>query len=335
MSILPFPAVTAALWLFFSCAAVTNVAIAENFAHPEQRIDVGGFKLNSILIEAGAKPDLPPIVFVHGASTSLYDPLLSFRDKLEGRARLLFVDRPGHGDSDAGGAENILPDAQADAIARLMEIRGIGKAIIVGHSYGGAVVAAFAVRHPEKVAGLVFLSPVVYPWKGGVAWYYDAARPPVTGLLFSALVVPAIGILTINSATKDVFAPNRRPPGYIKATRALQALRPNAFQHNARELVALNDWAKDASPGYRKIKAPTVIIAGNADTTVSTDIHARHLARDVSGSTLIVVHNLGHKSDYVAADLVVAAIEKLSGRKSNLGATTKVLEERIANDGKD
>ena len=335
MQTLPLPATTAVLWLFFSFAALANAAIVDNFAPPQQRIDVGGFKLNSILIEAGAAPDLPPIVFIHGASTSLYDPLLSFRVRLEGRARLLFVDRPGHGDSDAGGAENILPDAQADAIARLMEARGIAKAIMVGHSFGGAVIAAFAIRHPDKVAGLVFLSPVVYPWPGGVAWYYSAARPPLTGLLFSAFIVPPIGILTIDSATKAVFAPNQRPAGYIKATRALQALRPGAFQYNAREIAALSGWAKSASPGYRKIRAPTVIIAGDADKTVSTDIHARHLARDIQGSTLIVVHNLGHKSDYVAADLVVAAIEKLSGKRSKLRATTKTLEQRIANDGKD
>lgn len=334
MSIPLFPPVRAVFWLFLSFIAFADAATADNLARQEQRIDVGGFKLNSILIEAGRAPDLPPIVFIHGASTSLYDPLLSFRDRLKGRARLLFVDRPGHGGSDAGGADNILPDAQADAIARLMDKRGIGKAIIVGHSFGGAIVAAFAVRHPDKVAGLVFLSPVVYPWTTGVAWYYEAARPAVSGLLFSAFIVPPVGVLTIDSATKAVFAPNQRPAGYIKATRAMQALRPRAFQHNAQEIAALSDWAKDASPEYRKIKAPTVIIAGDVDKIVLTDIHARHLARDISGSTLIVVHNLGHKSDYVAADLVVAAIEKLAGKRSDLRPITKAIEQRIANDGK-
>ncbi len=46
-------------------------------ATPEQqdqpvRIDVGCFKLNSVLAEPRGKPDLPPIVFVHGASANLY-----------------------------------------------------------------------------------------------------------------------------------------------------------------------------------------------------------------------------------------------------------------------
>lgn len=298
------------------------------------RIDVGGFSLNSILVEPGKKPDLPPIVFIHGASASLYDPMFSFRAKLEGRAKLLFVDRPGHGNSDIGGKDNILPDGQADAIARLMKKRGISKAIVVGHSFGGAIAAALAMRHPDMVSGLVFLSPAVYPWDSGVAWYYDAASAPVTGPLFSTLVVPPLGLLAIDRATRGVFAPNRRPPDYVEKTRAMQALRPVAFRHNAQEVASLSDWARTASPGYRRISAPTVIITGDTDGIVSPEIHSRHLARDIRGATLVTVKNLGHKSDYVASDLAIAAIEKVAGRKVSLSSVARAVERRIADDGK-
>ncbi|MBA4776537.1 alpha/beta hydrolase [Agrobacterium salinitolerans] len=298
------------------------------------RIDVGGYKLNSLLIEPQKQADLPPIVFLHGASASLYDPLFSFADKLTGRARLLFIDRPGHGGSDIGGKENILPDGQADAVAQLMRKRGIHKAIIVGHSFGGAITAAFALRHPEMVSGLVFLSPAVYPWPGGIAWYYTAASAPVTGPLFSTFVAPPAGLLALDQATRGVFAPNNRPREYVEATRAWAALRPQAFRHNAQEVAALNAWARSASPSYSKIKAPTIIITGDTDNVVSPEIHSRQLARTIDGSTLIIVKNLGHKSDYVARDLVVEAIEKLAGKKADLHAAQKQLERRIASDGK-
>lgn len=297
------------------------------------RIDVGGFKLNSVLIEPGRAADLPPIVFLHGASTSLYDPMFSFRRLLQGRAKLLFVDRPGHGQSDFGGRENILPDGQADAIARLMHARGIRKAIIVGHSFGGAIAAALAVRHPEMVAGLVFLSPAVYPWKGGVAWYYNAASVPVTGNLFSTLIVPPMGLLAIDQATKSVFEPNNRPSDYLRETRAMQALRPRTFRRNAQEIAALSDWAKKASPAYRRISTPTVIISGDADEVVSPEVHAKQLARNIKGARLIMIHNLGHKSDYVASDLAIAAIEHVAGKKTNLSTVAKIVEKRIAGDG--
>ncbi len=155
------------------------IAASDSPTKGEERVDVGGFKLNSILLPAGKKADLPPIVFIHGASASLYDPLFSFREPLEGRAKLLFVDRPGHGLSDIGPKENILPDAQADAIAEAMKKRGIRKAIIVGHSFGGAITppSHCATRtwskgssfcHPHSTRGRVAsagtMTPRACPW---------------------------------------------------------------------------------------------------------------------------------------------------------------------------
>lgn len=310
-------------------------AFAGNEEVPVQRTDVGGLNLNSLVLEPVGETDLPPIVFLHGASASLYDPLLSFGEKLAGRARLLFIDRPGHGDSDAGGAANLLPDGQADAVAVLMEKRGIAQAVIVGHSFGGAIAAALAVRHPDKVAGLVFLSPAVYPWDSGIAWYYSVARAPVIGHIFSALVIPPLGLLGVDRATKAVFAPNTRPAEYVSKARALQAINPRRFRHNAKEVAALSDWARDASRNYPQIKSPAVIITGDADKIVCPDIHARHLARDIRKSTLVVIQNLGHKSDLVANDLAIAAIEKVSGLRADLRGAKDAVEQRIAHDGKD
>ncbi|KAA3506131.1 alpha/beta hydrolase [Agrobacterium tumefaciens] len=312
--------------------SATNAVASEKQQNVPVRIDVGGYKLNSILVEPRKSAELPPILFIHGASASLYDPMFSFLEKLRGRAKLLFVDRPGHGNSDIGGKANILPDGQADAIAQLMKKRGVPRAIIVGHSFGGAIAASLAVRRPEMVAGLVFLSPAVYPWEGGIAWYYTAANAPFTGPLFSTFIAPPAGLLALDQATRGVFAPNSRPAGYVEATHSVAALRPRAFRHNAQEVAALNEWARGASSKYRRITAPTVIITGDTDTIVSPEVHSRHLARDIRGSTLIVVHNLGHKSDYVASDLAIAAIEKVAGRPSDLKAVQKTIERRIEND---
>lgn len=313
-------------------ASAASVTVLEKQHIVPVRIDVGGYRLNSVLVKTEQDAELPPIVFIHGASASLYDPMFSFLEKLRGRARLLFVDRPGHGNSDIGGAGNILPDGQADAIAQLMKRRGISRAIIVGHSFGGAIAASLAVRHPDMVTGIVFLSPAVYAWEGGIAWYYTAASAPFSGPLFSTFIAPPAGLLAINQAIRGVFAPNPAPAGYVEATHALAALRPRIFRHNAQEVAALSEWASRASPGYRQIKAPTVIITGDTDNIVSPEVHSRQLARDISGSTLIVVHNLGHKSDYVANDLAIAAIEKIAGRSSDLKAAQETLEQRIQHD---
>lgn len=310
---------------------VSPMAAVAKDAVPQEMIDVGGYRLNSVYLRA-SRPELPPVVFVHGASANLFDPMLSFREKLEGRADLLFVDRPGYGRSERGGAANASPDGQADAIAALMDKRGIRKAVIVGHSFGGAVVAAFALRHPDKVVGLVFLSPAVYPWPGGIAWYYRAASAPVTGWLFSTFVAPPAGLVAIDSAVAGVFAPNVAPKDYVEKTRARMAIRPASFHNNSVDIANLKDWTRRTSPRYPEIAKPTIIITGDTDSVVSPTIHAKQLSEAIRGARLISIHNMGHKSDYVASDVAVAAIETLGGKKRDLSAIARRVEARIAGD---
>jgi len=294
--------------------------------------DVGGFRLNSVLLSSKTLETNNTVLFIHGASTSLLDPLYTFRDVRLNNAQMLFVDRPGHGKSEVGPVESIRPDAQADAIAKLMKIRSIESATIIGHSYGGAVAAALAVRHPERVSGLIFLSPAVYPWVGGIAWYNDFARMPVMGALFSMLVAPTFGLLSLRKAIRSVFTPNKSPIDYISRTKAWHALRPCTFRHNARELGVLCDWTKSAYKNYKNIVVPTIIVTGDTDEIVSPAIHAKHLAKDIYQSELFVIKGMGHKSDYVARDLVVAAIEKIAGRNVDLAVIARRIEQRISDD---
>ena len=60
-------------------------------------VDIDGAELHYVHVPAPTNPDLPPIVFIHGASGNLMDQMVPLRPVLEGRAEMLFVDRPGHG----------------------------------------------------------------------------------------------------------------------------------------------------------------------------------------------------------------------------------------------
>jgi hypothetical protein len=100
------------------------------------------------------------------------------------------------------------------------------------------------------------------------------------------------------------------------------------------DVAGLYDHVVAASKRYSEIKAPTVIITGNRDTVVLENIHSVGLARDIAGSELVWVDNLGHKPDWIAPDLVVAAIEKISGRPVDLEAAARVAEARIAGDAR-
>src|SRR5262249_1315221 len=110
---------------------------------------VNGARLHFVHVPAPAEPELPPIVFRHGASSNLRDQMVPLRPLLEGRAELLFLDRPGLGWSERG-SRNETPFGRADTLAALMDKVGIGRAIIVGHSLGAAEATVFALSHPDR-----------------------------------------------------------------------------------------------------------------------------------------------------------------------------------------
>lgn len=293
---------------------------------------VNGTSLHHVHVPAPEETELPPVVFIHGASGNLKDQMLPIRPLLGGRAEMLFLDRPGHGWSSRGEG-NETPYGQAETIAALMDHYGIENAVIVGHSFGGAVAAAFALEHPDRTRGLVFLSAATHPWPGaGTAWYYNLASMPVIGRLFTQTLALPGGALRIAAASACVFSPNRVPESYVEDAGISLVLRPRAFRANAIDVAGLYDHVVKASQRYAEIEAPTVVISGNRDTVVYEQIHSRGLARDIPGAELVWIDNLGHKPDWVATDLTVAAIEQIAGRQVDLDAVARAVEVRITGD---
>ena len=145
-------------------------------------------------------------------------------------------------------------------------------------------------------------------------------------------------MLQIGGATACVFSPNEVPDRYVDDASIPLVLRPSAFRANARDVAQLYDYVRAASPDYREIKAPTVVISGDRDKVVYATIHSIGLGRDIPGAELVWVRNLGHKPDWIAPDLVAGAIQKVAGKDVDLQAMARTVEGRIAgdayNDGK-
>ena len=66
------------------------------------------------------------------------------------------------------------------------------------------------------------------------------------------------------------------------------------------------------APRYCEIDVPTAIVASAEDTVVSTDIHARAIARQIEGSRLTVLEGGGHQVHYTFRDIVLAEIERVA-----------------------
>lgn len=296
-----------------------------------QFVTVNGVRMHYVHVPA-ENAELPPVIFIHGASSNLRDQLLPMRPLFEGRAELLFFDRPGYGWSSRGSG-NETPFGQSDTIAALMDELGIGRAIVVGHSFGGGIAASFALKHPGKTQGLVLVSSASHPWPGGAtSWYNDVATTPVAGWLFTETLTLPAGWARLGGAIACVFSPNPVPERYSEDAAISLVLRPGAFRSNAADVKGLYEHVVKVSPRYGEIDAPTVVISGDSDTVVYEDIHSKGLARDIPDAELVWVHNMGHKPDWTSPGLVAAAIEKVSGKTVDLQAMARDVEAPIADD---
>jgi pimeloyl-ACP methyl ester carboxylesterase len=197
-----------------------------------------------------------------------------------------------------------------EALAKL----GIDRAIIVVHSWAGALGARMALDYPQRVAGMVMLAPVAYPWPGGVGRYNKIIATPVIGPLLAYTITLPLGTLLLKAGVRSVFAPQSVEDGYVENTATSLLLRPREFLANAHDLVTLKAAVAEQAPRYAAIKAPITIITGDqTDKTVSTNIHSRPLAATAPNVKLIVLPGVGHMVQNAVPDLVIAEIEAVIG----------------------
>jgi len=109
-----------------------------------------------------------------GASHAMWDRVLP---SLRTLSRVCIYDRPGLGSSPArrGSSRTDAGQHATELAALLGEAGERGPFILVGHSYAGLIVRAFAAQHPSAVAGMLLLD-AVYP--GIQRTYLSSYRGP-------------------------------------------------------------------------------------------------------------------------------------------------------------
>jgi pimeloyl-ACP methyl ester carboxylesterase len=277
-------------------------------------IEVTGATLN--VVDIGPRDAAgPPIVMLHGASSNLEVMRQPLGDRLAKNHRVILIDRPGHGWSTRARPEDSTPAIQGRMIDEALGKLGVSSAVLVVHSWSGALGARMALDYPQRVAGLVMLAPVAYPWPGGVGRYNKIIAMPVIGPLLAYTITLPLGYLLAEPGARGVFLPQLIPDGFVRDTATPLLLRPRAFIANARDLVTLKEAVREQSPRYADIKTPVVVISGDgADKTVSTNIHSRPFAATVPNAKLIVLSDVGHMVQQAAPELVVREIEAMIGR---------------------
>lgn len=123
-------------------------------------VSVNGVKLfvevlGSKLVADGPRMvERPTVVALHGGPTD-HTHMLSMVAPLADVAQVVLYDHRGCGRSEHGDPALWHMDQWADDVVGLCEVLGIERPIVYGHSFGGLVTQAYAIRHPEHPSRIV------------------------------------------------------------------------------------------------------------------------------------------------------------------------------------
>ncbi|QYK40017.1 MAG: alpha/beta hydrolase [Paracoccaceae bacterium] len=269
-------------------------------------IDVAGRK-----VHAQTEGQGPDVVLIHGASGNLRDFTFSFMRRLTGRYRVTAFDRPGLGWSDDLGEAGLSPVAQADHLRAAAAVLGLRRPVVLGHSYGGAVAMAWALRDPS-VRGVVALSGATMPWPGGLGPWYAITSSAIGGATVVPLISAYASLERAEGAVAGIFAPAPVPPGYVAHVGAGLTLRRDTLRANARQVNALKPYLQAMSGNYARLTVPVEIVHGTADTIVPHRTHAEPLAALLPAARLTLIEGAGHMPHHSHPETVVAALRRLA-----------------------
>jgi pimeloyl-ACP methyl ester carboxylesterase len=143
--------------------------------------------------------------------------------RLEARGhRVVAPDLPGHGRRAAERGRASL-EAYAQAVADAVVQAGLARAVVVGHSMGGAVIPRVAELVPARVAHLVFVAAVVLPPGGSLL---RSHLPPASREVVRGLARAGGGAVQYPAAMEWARWLNDLPPGDVRVVDTLARLTP-------------------------------------------------------------------------------------------------------------
>jgi pimeloyl-ACP methyl ester carboxylesterase len=286
-------------------ATQREAAAKADFPPSGQFVTVDGKRLHYEI--KGQGPDL---VMIHGASGSLRDLTFALRDRLTDRYRVIAVDRPGLGHSDALDEVSLL--AQAQVIKAGVAQLGVKDPIVLGQSYGGSVALAWALDGGPRA--LVLVGSPSLPWPGKLDIWYRATSNPVGRAVLIPLASAFVPDSYVRSAIDAVFAPDPVPEGYDDFLGTPLTLRRGTLTTNVAQVNALRAELVTMEARYPALELPVELVHGSEDTVVPLDIHSGPLSKLLPNVTLTVIPGAGHMPHHAHQDVVIQAIDRAALR---------------------
>lgn len=259
----------------------TAFAVAEPVGN---RVDVNGMKMYYEVSGEGE-----PLVVLHGAYMNI-PSMGAIIPKLAETHKVYAVELQGHGRTTDIDRPITYPNL-ADDVAAFMDAVKLEKADVFGYSMGAAAALQLAIRHPEKVNKLAAAS---------VAYDAEGWQPEFKAVIPQMTVEMIVGL---------PFAEDYRK----------LAANPDGFPELARKLIQLEKEPMAWEADVKALKAPVLIIAGDADVaTLDHNVAMFRLlgggamgdmGKPLSASRLAILPATSHTAAINQTDLLYAFIE--------------------------
>lgn len=254
-----------------------------------------------------ASQQLPLQILLHGFGASVF----SWREVLDQLAILgpvVAFDRPAFGLTERvltwDGINPYSVEMQLEIIDAFRLRAGADQVILYGNSAGGSIALRYALAYPDRVAGLVLISPAVYAGGGAPGFL----RP-----LFGLPQMNRLGPLLARQIAQS-------GDEFLRSSWYNPDLITQEIFDGYRAPLEIQDWDKslweftkasqsgDLAERVGTLDVPTLVITGDSDRIVPTEQSVR-LAGEMPRAQLVVVPQSGHLAHEETPEQFLQAID--------------------------
>jgi proline iminopeptidase len=298
-------------------------AASSVYAQQEGFVDVNGLMIYYKILGRGE-----PLMIVHGGPGASHDYFLPYVLPLARHNRLIFIDERGSGRSqkleDPKGytIENMVEDVEA-----VRQALNLGKISLLGHSYGGALAEAYALKYQRNLTHLILGST----WSSTKAFndVFVKMKQNMTPELRDRIdKMEAAGLFgqgkpyQQNRYTNDYMIAawgegyfpyvyrNRPDPNYDPIAQGDTAwdLYREMWGEHGEFIIDGNLKSVEYTDRLASIKVPTLIVVGEHDE--SDPSLSRAMQEKIKGSKLAIMPNSGHMTFVDQTDLFNRVVDE-------------------------